>query len=100
MKAHPVRASSTQKFIEAVVGDDLHAKRILSIANAVLGAVHAAALAIHAIGQALAQARGLNAKHAIWAARVPAPIAQRPGRLHESVLTLARGALRAERAAR
>ena len=65
MKTHPVRASSTQKFIEGIVGNDLHAKRILSLANAVLGAAHAAALAIHAIGQALAQARGLNAKHAI-----------------------------------
>lgn len=65
MKTHPVRASSTLQFVSSIVGDDLHAKRILSLANAVLGAVHAAALAIHAIGQALAQARGLNGKHAV-----------------------------------
>ena len=43
----------------------MHAKRVMSLSNAVLGAVHAAALAVHLIGQALAQARGLQAKHAV-----------------------------------
>jgi len=65
MKQHPVRASTVQKFLESIVGEDMHAKRILSLSNAVLGTVHAAALAIHFIGQALAQARGLQAKHAV-----------------------------------
>jgi len=65
MEKHPVRASTVQQFIESIVGGDMHAKRILSLSNAVLGAVHAAALAVHLIGQALAQARGLQGKHAV-----------------------------------
>ncbi len=52
-------------FIMSVVGDDMHAKRVLSLADASLGVIHAASLAVSAIGQALAQAKGLKAKHAI-----------------------------------
>lgn len=65
MSAHPIKAAQVEKFVESIVGADMHAKRVLSVSNAVLGAIHAAALGIHAIGQALAQARGLKAKHAI-----------------------------------
>jgi hypothetical protein len=42
----------------------MHAKRVLSIANASLGAIQAASLSLSAIGQALAAAQGLNPKHA------------------------------------
>lgn len=45
--------------------DDLHAKRVLSIANATLGVVFAASLAVHAIGCGLAASRGLKKKHAV-----------------------------------
>ena len=44
---------------------DLHAKRILSLANATLGVIRAASLAVNTIGQGLALARGLVTKHAI-----------------------------------
>lgn len=44
---------------------DFHAKRVQSLANAVVGALTAATLSIHAIGRALALARGLKPKHAI-----------------------------------
>lgn len=44
---------------------DLHAKRILSLANATLGVIHSASLAVHTIGRALAMARGLAPRHAI-----------------------------------
>ncbi len=64
-KQHPVSASTVEEFLRSIVGEDMHAKRIMSLSNAVLGAVHAAALAVHLIGQALAQARGLRAKHAV-----------------------------------
>ena len=37
---------------------DLHAKRVLSLANATLGVLTSASLAVHAIGQGLAQAMG------------------------------------------
>lgn len=36
-----------------------------SAANGVVGVIHAAALSIHAIGHALAQAAGLDSKHAV-----------------------------------
>jgi len=44
---------------------DLHAKRILSLANATLGVVRTTSLAVNAIGHGLALARGLVTKHAI-----------------------------------
>jgi len=60
-----VRRADIRRFIKSIVGDDFHAKRVLSLANGVSGAIHGAALAIHAIGQGLAQAQGLNPKHAV-----------------------------------
>jgi len=54
-----------QSFVESVVGDDMHAKRVLSLANATLGVIHAASLAVSTIGRALAQARGLDPRHAV-----------------------------------
>jgi hypothetical protein len=52
-------------FVEQIVGDDLHAKRVLSLANGVVGVIHAAALAVHFIGEGLAAAMGTDPKHAI-----------------------------------
>jgi hypothetical protein len=54
-----------RRFVKSVVGEDLHAKRVLSLANGLTGVLHAASLGIHAIGQALAQVDSLLAKHAI-----------------------------------
>ena len=48
-----------------IFGEDLHAKRVLSLANGTLGVMTGAALAVGLIGQALATARGLVAKSAI-----------------------------------
>jgi hypothetical protein len=53
------------QFVERLVGDDFHAKRVLSLANGVVGTIHAAALAVHFIGEGLALAQGLDPKHAI-----------------------------------
>jgi Transposase DDE domain len=52
-------------FLNRVFADDLHAKRILSLANGTVGVMAGAALAVSLIGQALAKARGLFAKSAI-----------------------------------
>lgn len=52
-------------FLESLFDDDVHAKRVYSLANATLGVLASTSLAIHAIGQGLAQARGLVTKHAI-----------------------------------
>ena len=51
--------------LDTLFGADLHAKRVLSLSYCVIGVLHGASLAIHAIGQGLAQARGLAPKHAI-----------------------------------
>jgi len=60
-----VRPKDIHRFVETLIGNDFHAMRVLSVANGVCGVFHAATLAIHAIGAALAQAQGLNPKHAI-----------------------------------
>jgi hypothetical protein len=46
-----------QRFLEPFAGD-LHAKRILLLAGATLGAIESASLAVALIGQGLALARG------------------------------------------
>lgn len=51
-------------FVDNLLGDDLHAKRVLSLASGVVGVLHSASLAISSIGQGLAQAQGLAPKHA------------------------------------
>src|ERR1700733_2850513 len=59
------RFEYVRSFIDGLYGQDLHAKRIDSLAAATLGTMTAASLAVALIGQALAQARGLQTKHAI-----------------------------------
>ena len=54
-----------RRFLESLFGEDVHAKRVLSLANATLGVLCSASLAVHAIGQGLAHARGLITKHAV-----------------------------------
>ena len=51
--------------MRSVVSEDLHARRVLTLANATLGVIHAASLAVATVGRSLAQARGLEPKHAI-----------------------------------
>jgi hypothetical protein len=60
-----VRFHDVHRFVEDLVGEDLHAKRVYSLANATLGAMTSGSLAVHAIGQGLALARGLRTKHAV-----------------------------------
>jgi hypothetical protein len=54
-----------EQFLQGLIGTDMHAKRVLSLANATLGVVRTGSLAVHAIGQGLAVAKGLNTKHAV-----------------------------------
>ena len=53
------------EFITRLYDGDLHAKRVLSLANATLGVLSSASLAVHLIGQGLAQAMGKLSKHAV-----------------------------------
>jgi hypothetical protein len=57
--------TAVHTFLTGLLDGDLHAKRVMSLANATLGVIRTASLAVHAIGLGLAQARGLNTKHAI-----------------------------------
>ncbi len=65
MRAPKERFDFVHEFLNRVFIEDLHAKRVLSLANGTLGVMTGAALAVSLIGQALAKARGLFAKSAI-----------------------------------
>lgn len=65
MNRNVITTKRAGPMIDAMAGESLHAKRVQSVTNAVVGVVHAVSLSIHAIGAGLAQTSGLNAKHAI-----------------------------------
>jgi hypothetical protein len=54
-----------KKYLSDLFEGDLHAKRVDSLANATLGVMTSASLAVSMIGLSLAQARGLLTKHAV-----------------------------------
>lgn len=56
---------ATHQFLRALFSEDVHAKRVYSLANATLGVISSASLAVNTIGQGLALARGRLTKHAI-----------------------------------
>ena len=60
-----LRRDDISEFISQMYEGDLHAKRVLSLSNATLGVLTSASLAIHAVGQGLAQAMGKLSKHGV-----------------------------------
>ncbi len=52
-------------FLKTLFADDLHAKRVLSLAGGTVGVLASASLAVAMIGQGLALARGRLTKHAV-----------------------------------
>jgi hypothetical protein len=64
-KAPTFRFNDIFQFMCSLYGEDLHTKRIYSLANATLGVMTGAALGVQTIGAALAHARGLYPKHAV-----------------------------------
>src|SRR5688572_18220188 len=52
-------------FLDSVLDEELHTKRVDSLANATLGVMTGASLGVALIGKSLAQARGLLPKHAV-----------------------------------
>ena len=60
-----LRRHDLLNFITTLYEGDLHAKRVLSLANATLGVLTSASLAIHAVGRGLAQAMGTLTKHGV-----------------------------------
>jgi hypothetical protein len=65
VRTQPINEKKVHAFLEGLFGEDLHAKRVLSLSLATLGAIHAASLSVYAIGQALAFARGTKGKHGV-----------------------------------
>ena len=57
--------TQVERFLANLFDGDVHAKRVLSLANATLGVIKTGSLGVHSIGQGLALARGLTTKHAI-----------------------------------
>jgi hypothetical protein len=57
--------ASVHHFLRSLFAEDLHAKRVLSLAGATMGAIESASLAVALIGQGLALARGLATKQAV-----------------------------------
>src|SRR4051794_29490585 len=49
-------------FLDSVLSEDIHAKRVDSLANAAIGVMTGASLAVAMIGKSLAQARGSMSK--------------------------------------
>ena len=65
LQPNGITPKSTHQFLDRIFGDDVHAKRIVSLANATLGVVSTGSLAVNTIGHGLALARGKLTKHAI-----------------------------------
>ncbi len=65
MLTEQISLETVEQFISEAIGQDLHAKRVLSLAGATLGAMRTCSLAVAVIGQGLALARGLETKHAV-----------------------------------
>src|SRR3954454_17080240 len=54
-----------RSFLDSILSEDTDAKRVDALANAALGVMTGASLAVAMIGKSLAQARGLLTKHAV-----------------------------------
>ena len=65
MSDQPLDRDRITKLVSTIFADDLHAKRVASLAGAAVGVLEGAALGIHAIGKALAMSAGLKTKHAV-----------------------------------
>lgn len=64
-RSRRVHARDVYGFVDDALGSGLHAKRVLSLANATKGVIHGASLGVSAIGRALALAQNTQAKHGI-----------------------------------
>src|SRR3954471_23537837 len=60
-----MQMKNVRNFLDSVLDEDIHTKRIASLANATLGVMTGASLGVAVIGKSLAQARGLLPKHAV-----------------------------------
>jgi len=61
----PLSFESVHHFLRTLFAEDLHAKRVLSLAGATIGVIGSVSLAVGMIGQGLALACGRLTKHAV-----------------------------------
>jgi len=62
---HVGTVSRAHAMMDELFGGDVHAQRLASLTDGVVGVVDAGQLSIHAIGRGLAAVHGLNDKHAV-----------------------------------
>src|SRR6202453_186622 len=55
----------TRQLVDELFEDDLHVKRARSLANAVTGVLRAAALSVHAIGEAYSEVAGTKSRFGV-----------------------------------
>src|SRR3954465_13600622 len=60
-----MQVKDVRNFLDSILDEDIHTKRVDSLANATLGVMTGASLGVALIGKSLAQARGLLPKHAV-----------------------------------
>lgn len=60
-----VNLAETYGYIDDVFGNELHVKMVESLSHATFGVIKSLSLAIHLIGEGLAQGRDMNRKHCI-----------------------------------
>src|SRR5215207_29182 len=60
-----MQVKDVRSFLNSVLDEDIHTKRVASLANATLGVMTGASLGVAVIGKSPAQARGLLTKHAV-----------------------------------
>lgn len=56
---------STQQLVDTLFAGDLHARRVLSVANGVTGVLRAATLSVHAIGEGYAEVARTKPRHGV-----------------------------------
>ena len=59
------RVSNTASFVDDIFSQDIHVKRVRSLAGAVLGVLHAAMLSIAVVGRAMADVTGIKHKSGV-----------------------------------
>jgi Transposase DDE domain len=64
-KQSRMKPARVHALVEDVFAEDMHAARVRSLGNAVVGVMHAASLSVRAIGVGLAMANALKSKHAV-----------------------------------
>jgi hypothetical protein len=64
-RRHTLRLEPIRAFADVLLGEDLHAKRVQSLANGVAGVLNAAMLTVHAIGQAYAAMAHIEARSGV-----------------------------------